>query len=89
MLNRRVAAWKKEPFVPVFLPPHKPRRPTVHTMDFQDLSVPVGLANMVALDNQSIPNLGAHWRRPFLGTADQSNGPTGNMAHGWAPATET
>jgi len=54
MLHRGVGAGEDKPHMPVVGPSHEVWRAAVGPPDLDDLSVPVGLADVVTLDHQTI-----------------------------------
>jgi hypothetical protein len=64
VLDLRIAPGKEETLVAVVTPAHEVRRISVLAADLEDLRVAIRLADVVALDDQTITDFRVH--RAFL-----------------------
>jgi len=60
VLDLRVRSGEEEALMAVVAPTHEPGRPTVLAVDLEDLGIPVGGADRMALDDQSIAHCCTH-----------------------------
>ena len=60
MLDARVRPREEKAFVAVIAPPYDVRRRPSFSVDFQDLCVPVGFADVMALDHDPITDIRSH-----------------------------
>jgi len=60
VLDARVPSGEEEAFVAVIAPPYDVWRRPFFPVDFQDLGVPVGFADVMALDHDSITDTRSH-----------------------------
>jgi len=60
VLDARVRSREEKAFVAVIAPPNDVRRRPFFSVDFQDLGVPVGFADVVALDDDPITDIRSH-----------------------------
>jgi len=60
VLDARVRSREEKAFVAVIAPPNDVRRRPFFSVDFQDLGVPVGFADVMALDHDPITDIRSH-----------------------------
>jgi hypothetical protein len=60
VLDDGVASREEQAFVAVVVPPHEERWGAVLTVYFQDLCAPVGLTDVMALDDETITDVCSH-----------------------------
>ena len=60
MLDARVWPREEKAFVAVVAPPYDVRRRPFFSVDFQDLGVPVGFADVMTLDDDPITDIRSH-----------------------------
>jgi hypothetical protein len=60
VLDARVWSWEEQAFVAVIARPYDVRRRPFFSVDFQDLGVPVGFADVMTPDHDPITDIRSH-----------------------------